>query len=176
MAWYGGFWDYWSLYHKVTFDPINKLILVNPGVTEINMKTDVYSDWKEWILLEDYSKYPAALSVIGGEPTVAGQFVGSTFFLINGWKIRTWEGSHRLVVDGNLYSDDGLDPFVPTLGPYSITYAIKFSNLVDMVQPPVGDIATAVWDAASADYTTAGTKGKELREAGMLIKAILAKL
>ena len=39
---YYGFWDYWNLYHKVTFDGINKLILINDGETELDFQIDVY--------------------------------------------------------------------------------------------------------------------------------------
>lgn len=38
-----GFWDYWELRHKVTFDGVNKLIEVNPGVTSLDVQRDLYS-------------------------------------------------------------------------------------------------------------------------------------
>ena len=61
MMLYGMFGqDYWELYHKVTFDGENKLIIINPGETDINVKRDIYSSWKEWILLRDYLKWIAA--------------------------------------------------------------------------------------------------------------------
>jgi hypothetical protein len=131
---YGGFWDYWSLYHKVTFDGDNRIVIVNPGILELSVKDDVYSSWKEWIKLEDYSKYEPAMRVVGGDPTVGGRFLGATFFLINGWKIRTWEGNHRLVITGNLYSDDGQDAFLDTLGKHKITINQNVSNLVDLME------------------------------------------
>ena len=90
----------------VTFDGPNKLMIVNPGVTEIDVKVDLYSDWKEWTLLSDNSKYLPAMSAIGGEPIGGGIFVGSTFFFLNGWKLRPYEGNHTLNVVGNLYTDD----------------------------------------------------------------------
>ena len=42
--------DYWTLYHKVTFDGENRLIIINDGELNINVKQDIYSDWKEWAL------------------------------------------------------------------------------------------------------------------------------
>ena len=83
---YYGSWDIWKLYHKVTFDGPNRLILINYGETDINVTTQIYSDWKEWMCLNGryYSKYPEAISVIGGEPIGNDQFVGATFFLENG--------------------------------------------------------------------------------------------
>ena len=54
-------WDYWYLYHKVTFDAANKLILVNAGVTELDWKVDVYSAWKEWVGLNAHTENAAVL-------------------------------------------------------------------------------------------------------------------
>jgi len=115
MTHYGGFWEYWLLYHKVTFDGINKLILINPGETFIDVKADIYSAWKEWILLSSHinAKYPAALSVIGGEPLVGSEKLDSTFFLINDWKIKPYSGFYSLNLQGNLFSEDGGSIQVP---------------------------------------------------------------
>lgn len=104
---YYGFWDYWNLYHKVTFDGINKLILINDGETELDFQIDVYSSWKEWSLLEDNLKYLPAFSTIGGEPTVAGQKLDVTYFLINGWKLKPYPGSYDLNIIGNVFDVDG---------------------------------------------------------------------
>ena len=92
---------------KVTFDGTASLILVESGITELDVKVDLYSDWKEWALLTDNLKFLPAMRAVGGDPTVGGKYLGATFFLTNGWKIRTWEGDHRLIVNGNLYSEDG---------------------------------------------------------------------
>jgi hypothetical protein len=109
MSWYGGFWDYWSLYHKVTFDPTNKFIVVNPGVVSLDMKIDVYSDWKEWVQQEDYSKFLPAFRSIGGDPVGPGLYAGDVYFLINGWKIFV---DHEVAITGVVYADDGSNPFI----------------------------------------------------------------
>jgi hypothetical protein len=128
---YYGCWDYWNLYHKVTFDGPNRLILVNYGETSLDVEQDVYSDWKEWWGLEDYAKYPQALSTIGGEPLGGGQFVGATYFLENGWRIRPWEGDHQLVIEGNLYTREaGASPTVPTVDRWNIATSFIRSALV----------------------------------------------
>jgi hypothetical protein len=67
------FWEYWELRHDVTFDGVNKLIYINPGVTALDIDSDIYSEWKEWSQTEDNMKYLNPWSVIGGEPTVEGQ-------------------------------------------------------------------------------------------------------
>lgn len=156
-----GFWEFWQNYpQKVTFDGVNKLILVNYGVTQLDVGIDIYSGWKEWVRYRDNTKYPMAISAIGGDPTVAGQRLGATYFLENGWKIRTWEGDHRLVVTGNIYSRDGLDPFVPTINPHNITITMQVSNLIDQVSTSGGattvdyaQVASSVWNHANRTLT-----------------------
>lgn len=131
MMLYGMFGqDYWELYHKVTFDGENKLIIINPGETDINVKRDIYSSWKEWILLRDYLKWIAACRTVGGDPTTEGQFLGATFFTINGWRIQLSEGT---IIDGNLFSDDFDTPYV-TLPGVVIAFS-KVSNLIDQISP-----------------------------------------
>jgi hypothetical protein len=104
---YYGFWDYWELRHKVTFDGPNKLILINEGVTDLDAQTELYSDWKEWTLLENNLKYLSAFNTVGGEPTVAGQRLDVTYFLINGWKLKPYPGSYDLNIVGNIFDVDG---------------------------------------------------------------------
>lgn len=108
-----GFWNYWALRHKVTFDGVNKLILINKGETELDVQTDIYSDWKEWVRLEDNLKYLPPLSTVGGEPTVAGQRLDVTYFLINGWKLKPYSGTYDLTLVGNIFDVDGGSIKVP---------------------------------------------------------------
>ena len=44
-----GFWWEWENPQKVTFDGINKHIIINPGETQIDVQVDLYSAWKEWV-------------------------------------------------------------------------------------------------------------------------------
>jgi len=127
-----GFYEFWQNYqHKVTFDGINKTIIVNNNILLLDFKIDVYSAWKQWAMYRDNTKYALALSVVGGDPTVGGSSLGSTFFLENGWKMRTWEGDHRLVVQGNAYTRDGSSLFVPTINSHNIVISQQVSNLID---------------------------------------------
>lgn len=146
LAYFGGFWDDWNLLHKVTFDGENRLIIIAPGVTDIDVKVDIYSDWKEWVRVRDYSKYPRALRTIGGDATTPGERAGDLYFLMNGWRIRTWEGSHELSIDGVINVDGTADPgfdqlgrstgsiSVPTLKPQFIQITRKVSSLVTTVE------------------------------------------
>ena len=131
------FYNLWELYHKVTFDGVNKLILVNPGVTTLDVKTDLYSDWKEWVRNEDYLKFLPPFSTVGGEPIVGGQSLDVTYFLINGWKIKPYYGSYTLNVIGNLFDVDGgsvkVDADVVTNVPNNIAINLNTSVIVRTV-------------------------------------------
>jgi hypothetical protein len=104
---YYGHWDYWELRHRVTFDGRNRLILINDGETSIDMQTEVYSDWKEWVVLEDNLKYYPPLNTVGGEPTVGIERLDVTYFLINNWKFKPYPGTYDLQIVGNVFDVDG---------------------------------------------------------------------
>lgn len=139
---YYGFWDYWNLYHKVTFDGINKLIIINDEVTELDVQQDIYSPWKEWVLLETNSRYLAAFQTIGGEPTVAGQRLDVTYFLINGWKLKPYSGTYSLNIIGNIFSSGGGDIKVPAdinrFTPNNISINVNTSVIVRQVNAQGG--------------------------------------
>ncbi len=113
---------------KVTFDGALRTITVNAGETDINIKTDVYSEWKDWVFLSDNAKWIAAMTATGGDPLPGGEFLGSTFFLINDWVIKT---DHSATFDGNIFSDDGSDA-IEAIAP-AIIATSKVSTLVERV-------------------------------------------
>jgi len=110
---YFGFWEYWELRHKVTFDGVNRLIIINEGVEQLDVQRDIYSAWKEWLLIEENGKYLQAVNTVGGEPTIEGQFLDVTYFLINGWKLKPQPGSYTLNIVGNIFDIDGGAIFIP---------------------------------------------------------------
>lgn len=98
-------WDLWQLYHKVTFDGYNKIIFVNPGVTELDIQKDVYSSWKEWVsVIQENGRWLPGVRTVGGDPTIAGEFAGDIYFLINGWKL--YLDITKVKITGVLFSDD----------------------------------------------------------------------
>jgi len=127
--------DYWELRHKVTFDGENKLIVVNEGETEIDIETDIYSDWKEWTFTQANLKWDAALRTVGGDATPTGG-LGATFFTINGWRILIDHGVNFI---GNIYSDDFNSPILTVGGTELATLTV--SNLIDKVLPDASDNA-----------------------------------
>lgn len=139
-----GFWEFWAPYapsgesfgnHSCIFDGENKLIYVNPVITAVNVKEDVYSDWKEWALVRDNAKFLPAIRTTGGDPVGGGEFTGDVYFLINGWRIII---DHSLNIDGVIYSDDFPSPFVQVEGTQIVTN--KVSSLVTVVAPQISGI------------------------------------
>jgi len=105
-----------------TFDGPNRLIIMDSGTTTYDCK-DVYSRWKDWVKTSDNAKYAQALDVLGGNPIdpVEGTTIPFFLFLINGWYCRPQEASHTLkVTNGILIGDGGAEPFLDTLGAYTV--------------------------------------------------------
>ncbi len=142
-----------------TFDGPNKLIILSNGTTTVDVK-DMYSRWKEWCATSDNSKFLPAFSALGGDPLPGSRYLGTTYFVENGWKIRPYEGNHTLVVSGNMYSRDGSDPFVNTLGNFNVRIMLSVSNLVDTVNLSGGGGASAadIWSYANRTLSAAGNE------------------
>lgn len=121
-------YGYWELRQKVTFDGPNKLIIINEEEDLIDIQVDVYSAWKNWAMYSDNLKFDAAMRAVGGDPLPGGDFLGSTFFLINDWKIYV---DHSVGFSGNLFAEDGSSAFVAPTGTQIVTQRV--SNLVDKV-------------------------------------------
>jgi hypothetical protein len=96
---------------KVVFSGPTKQIIVNNGVTEIDVKTDLYSEWKRWAIEENNLGYLQAFRTFGGDPTITGQFAPAYFFLTNGWRVIVDNGD-EVSVGVNLYTDELNSPFI----------------------------------------------------------------
>ncbi|GAH00150.1 unnamed protein product, partial [marine sediment metagenome] len=122
---------------KVTFDPDNRLIIINDGVTSLDAEIDLYSAAKrEWKDDETLNKLKLPLRTIAGDPLPGGKFYGAAFFLQNqaGWRIRPHEADHELMLVGNLYPEDEFLPIIiPTIGPYTVTVSMERSSLTQMI-------------------------------------------
>lgn len=111
---------------KVTFDGINKLIIVDSWITELDAEIDIYSDWKEWVILSDNTKYLPALSALWGEDIGWGRFNGKTFFILNWWKLRPQEASHELIISWNIFWEAWVKFIIPVL--WAFTVSVQFAN------------------------------------------------
>lgn len=114
----------------VTFDGINLRIIL-PAVGDYAVDKDLYSDWKEWILLSDNAKFPPAFDTTGGDPISATTKIAPYFFLRNdlGWRIKAPEQSGEINIDGNLFGRDSLLPiFVQPTGSFNVLFKLIVSS------------------------------------------------
>jgi hypothetical protein len=126
------------------FDGINKVIqggYSSSSTVELDIKTHLYSAWKEWVLINDNAKYLQAFSTTGGDPISLTISVGSYFFLENGWKIRPLESNHRLILNGNLYTRDDSSPFLNVNG-YSVITETRNSSITQSITTGNVDISS----------------------------------
>jgi hypothetical protein len=193
-------WDLWTLYHKVTFDGVNRIIRVNDGVTQLDIQKDVYSDWKEWTsAISDNAVWLPAIRTTGGDPTVDGQKSGDIYFLINNWKL--YIDLTKVKVTGVLFSDNFDSAYYDFNG--NIQFPAQVSSLVSGIStttgsgtgasaadvwsystrtltsaagPTASEIADAVWDELAADHNTVGTFGHILNEVDYLEKQVWVSL
>jgi len=109
---------------KVTFDTANKLIICKSGVTELDVKADLFSDAKEdWQTDLALNKFRFLFRAIGGDDTSPGEIAPLYAYLLGGWRIRPDEANHVLnIVNGAILvnEDTTLDPFVDTVGAYTV--------------------------------------------------------
>ena len=163
-----GFWDAWLDPIRVTFDGTNKLILINYGENTIDVQRDIFSAWKRWAEQIDNLKFPLALTVVGGDPIDQTNVITPYYFLMNGWRLRPYEGSHSLTITGIILTNDNQDPLVPTLSPWNISVTrivpIKAESVLSGggTAPTAEQNAAAVWNALLATYA-AQTAGGKLR-------------
>ena len=121
----------------VTFNGITKIIQIDNGVTTISVRA-LWSAWVNWFLTGDNSKFLPAFQTVGGNDIdiSQGTKIPIYSFLQNGWKIKPQEANHTLTInDGILLVNGGGDPFINTVGAYTVrvnyqqpVQAISFSS------------------------------------------------
>lgn len=129
----------WALGSKVDFDGINKIIYVHPEVTSLDIRSEVYSAWVDWVVLRDNIKFLAAIRYTGFDPIGGGNYTGDSYFLINGWKLSVDLAKVR--VTGVLFSDNyDTAYYTPNL---VAQYPATVSSLVNTVSVAGGSGASA---------------------------------
>lgn len=111
-----------------TFDGASKRIILD-STAAVDVQ-DLFSRWKDWVLLSDNSKWAPAFRSVAGDPIGGGTNIAPYFFLntTDGWRIRPHEVDHELRLTGNLYSEDPLlTMFAPTLGDFTVTVVVERS-------------------------------------------------
>ena len=161
-----GFWEDWELRDKVTFNMLTRIISVNPDVANIDVKIDIYSAWKRWMLVDDNNKIGQVVRVIGGDPTTQGQTAGDIYFLVNGWRLQVDLG--QTAVKGSIFSDDFDSPLIDFDN--NLVFQSLVSSLVtgidlDPVIPPTAtEVAQQVWDMQTTLAQLAGSFGKAVTD------------
>lgn len=135
-----------------SFDGPNKLIVMDPGTTSFSVP-QLWTDWVDWAALNP--EYLLAMTSTGGnviDPSTV-TYVPKYVWLENGWQLRPQEASHTLsVLDGVLMVQGGGDPFVDTLGPYSVR--INYQQPVTAVAVTAGATPQQVRDAMELTSTS----------------------
>lgn len=155
-----GYQEFWGSYNpdagvwgeqKCAFDGINRRIIIHPTETQVDVKRDIYSAWKEWVQVRDNAKFLPAVRVIGGDPVGGGLAAGDIYFLMNGWKVVV---DHKVTLTGTLYNDTaGESPYI-ILDGGGVTASV--SNLAYAVSAGETASATDIADAVLAKSVEAG--------------------
>ena len=106
----------------IFFDGPSRIISLSIGTTSVGVR-ELISRWEDWMLVSDNSKYLQAFDQVGGNDidVTIGTRIPIYGYLMNGWRIRPYEGNHTLTVsDGVLLVDGGGDPFIDTIGDFVI--------------------------------------------------------
>ena len=155
---------------KVVFDGMTKQITILPNNTNISVKEDLYSSWKNWVIQSDNAKYLPAFRSIGGDPVGPGRYAGDFYFLMNGWRIIV---DQPIFIEGNLYHDDGLYPYQILPGGSVISSVSSITQSVEVQVPVVtGDLSTVgqqVSDAVSETIKTASITGSDEGSLGYVL-------
>lgn len=133
-----------------TFDGTAKTITIT-AQTVMSVR-DVYSRWVDWVA--GNAQYLPAFRTVGGDDIdlTAGTAVPIYAYLTNGWRIRPQESDHTLTVnDGVLLVDGGGDPFLDTLGDFTVR--VNYQQPVQAITVATGggggatpsQVADAVW-------------------------------
>jgi hypothetical protein len=139
-----------------TFNGITKIITFDVSTTEFDVR-DLWSRYLDWLAISDNSKYLLAMRNVGGDPLPGSKELGLTYFMTNGWKIKPFEESQVLTVNGNLYSEDGSSPYAPVLGSFNVTIISSVSNLVDSTVQQLPEIEYASYNGGVTIDTVNGT-------------------
>lgn len=163
---------------KITINWAAKQFLINSGETAINVQDDIYEYWKEQIQIGDNSKWPQAMTSVGGEPLPGGKYVPSFFFLLNGWKVHSYEGITTVFLGTNLFTDDGSSPFVQESGHAPIiaetTTGVTTTGGSGVLPSDILAIVQGVWAEIHSNGKTAEENLVEAKNDAALAKALSA--
>lgn len=98
---------------NVTFQGNQRIISIHHSMVEVNVRVDLYSEWKKWAIQGNNTKYLPAFRYAGGDVIIDNTLSTETYVLLNGWKISIGQ---NCVVDGIIKTEDGSAPFIHNNG------------------------------------------------------------
>jgi hypothetical protein len=164
---WGAWQSQWLSNSKVDFDGLNKLIIVHPEVTSLDIRSEVYSSWINWMAYSgDNQKWPFAMRYSGMDALPGGGESGGVFFTTNGWKLVI--DFNKVAVTGVLFSQDYAtaywsasgQPLFPATVSALVNNAVSYQNVVTGVALNAQEIRQAVWDAPVTGLSTTGSIGE----------------
>lgn len=103
---------------KTTFNTTSFLQIADTGVIQLSIQ-ELYSEWKDWILLTNNAQYTFMYVALGGNPISGAISLPFYIFMDNSWRIRPQEADHTLnIVEGIVVATG--DPFVDTVGAFTV--------------------------------------------------------
>jgi len=107
----------------IDFDGVNLIITLDSGVTEVDVREDLYEGWKDWLLSNNSNlRFPRAFRPVGGDELTSVINAGSYFFLNNvaGWRLRPPEENITIFLTGNIAVEDvTVGTVLPTIGNFT---------------------------------------------------------
>lgn len=165
--------ELWPLNHKVTFDGVNKYIIVNPDVTSLDIRSDVYTAWVQWLSTPNGDNAPFFFAMrYAGLDIIPGGFTGDIFFLINGWKLLI--DLSKVAVSGVLFSDNYDTAFyTPSVTSQYPAKVAALVNTVSTIQNIITGTPQTIWEYSTRTTTDAAAQATAVRTE---LSAELAKI
>lgn len=153
----------------ISFNGPSLTITLSSADTVVEV-SEIYSRWKEWVLISDNAKYKPAFRQAGGDPLGGGVSAGVNTFIRNdlGWRIKPPEESIAINLIGNLYPEDPLVVWrAPTVGTFdtSINTNNAATALIVSTGGSGGSMTAAdVWAYSVTGAMPAGSAGQKLKD------------
>lgn len=113
------------------FDGPNKYIMIGyEGPITETSATEIYSEWKEWVMADNAQYLPAFGESVGGNELGGGVGLSGYYFVRNdlGWRLIHDENDYEIRISGDLYPADTAIPWIDTTpDPYTVTLVFQRS-------------------------------------------------
>jgi hypothetical protein len=140
------------------------------GTLTLDVRGDIYNDvkddWRTVAALKQH--YFPFFQPVGGDTIIPGsKYLGNYLFLKYGWRMRPYEESHTLyLTNGFLLVDGGGDPWLETLGGYTV-------NIRDAVPSDAFTLETGVSGLTSAESSQLLALGTPAQNAAANLAALV---